>query len=152
MDNMKLKSNTEDRTRSEGTRLQEIKRRNPTQTTSLDYFPPKPPLKGGSQTLEDESQRLLKRTQTPSKKKKQIQELLEDFDPLKLMLNYASPSEEKHWKKLAKQAHTKPLSGIKLHCIDCCGGYRKEAARCDIRTCALWPPRWKRTALTGIWS
>jgi hypothetical protein len=45
-----------------------------------------------------------------------------------------------------KTAHTSsdkrsPLRSIREKCIDCCAGNKAEVARCQMRTCALWPFR-----------
>lgn len=34
-----------------------------------------------------------------------------------------------------------PIKSIRLKCIECSGGSRKEAASCHITTCYLWPYR-----------
>ncbi len=61
------------------------------------------------------------------------------FEPLALMPKRDLPPRWKeYWERLADRAHTHPLAAVELHCIDCCGWERSEAARCEIRQCALW--------------
>ena len=61
------------------------------------------------------------------------------FKPLALMPNRDLPPRWKEeWERLADRAHTHPLAAVELHCIDCCGWERTEAADCEIRQCALW--------------
>ncbi len=48
------------------------------------------------------------------------------------------PRWKDYWQRLADRAHTHPLAAVELHCIDCCGWQRTEAARCEVRQCALW--------------
>jgi hypothetical protein len=61
------------------------------------------------------------------------------FEPLTLMPKRDLPLRWKaRWQQLADRAHTHPLAAVELHCIDCCGWERVEAARCEVRTCALW--------------
>ena len=33
------------------------------------------------------------------------------------------------------------LKVIRAHCLDCCGGSRRDVHNCDIRRCNLWPYR-----------
>jgi hypothetical protein len=61
------------------------------------------------------------------------------FEPLALMPKRDLPPRWKtRWQRLADRAHTHPLAGVELHCIDCCGWERAEATRCAVRSCSLW--------------
>ncbi len=61
------------------------------------------------------------------------------FEPLARLPKRDLPLRwKKYWQRLADRAHTHPLAAVELHCIDCCGWQRAEAARCDVRQCALW--------------
>ena len=33
------------------------------------------------------------------------------------------------------------LKVIRAHCLDCCGGSRRDVHNCDIKRCNLWPYR-----------
>jgi hypothetical protein len=129
MDNTKLESTTEDRTKSKGIRSQEIKRRNPTQTTSLDFnfstpapravYDSETAPQSGSEISIYDSKRLSNRIQTTAKKKK-VLEPPEGFEPLGFMPKQdIPPSTKKHWEKLAGQAHTRPMAAVELGCIGC---------------------------------
>lgn len=37
------------------------------------------------------------------------------------------------------------LDIIRTHCIDCCGGSRKDVRECNIRNCNLWKYRMGKT-------
>jgi len=37
-----------------------------------------------------------------------------------------------------------PLKAIRLKCLDCCAGSRKEVRLCPVRDCPLWPFRMGR--------
>jgi len=44
-----------------------------------------------------------------------------------------------------------PLKAIKIHCLDCSGGMRKEVAKCLVTDCAMYPFRLgKNTNQRGI--
>jgi hypothetical protein len=61
------------------------------------------------------------------------------FEPLALMPTRDLPPRwKKHWQRLADRAHASPLAAVALHCADCCAWERTEAARCEVRQCALW--------------
>lgn len=61
------------------------------------------------------------------------------FEPLALMPKRDLPPRWKsRWLRLGDRAHSHPLAGVELHCIDCCGWERTEAARCEIWQCPLW--------------
>ena len=61
------------------------------------------------------------------------------FEPLaRLPKRDLPPRWKKYWQLLADRAHTHPLAAVELHCVDCCGWERTEAARCEVRQCALW--------------
>jgi hypothetical protein len=61
------------------------------------------------------------------------------FEPLALMPKRDLPLRwKRRWQRLGDRAHTHPLSAVELHCIDCCGWERTEAARCEARDCSLW--------------
>jgi len=34
-----------------------------------------------------------------------------------------------------------PLTAIRRHCVDCCGGNAKEVRHCQCPDCELWPYR-----------
>lgn len=56
------------------------------------------------------------------------------FDPLE-----TCPEDRRHrWEKRALVAHAQPMKAIELKCLECCAWERPEAARCEIRGCALW--------------
>ena len=56
------------------------------------------------------------------------------FEPLQ-----TCPKElRQRWQRRAASAHTQPMRAIELKCLDCAAWYRPEAARCEIRGCALW--------------
>ena len=40
-------------------------------------------------------------------------------------------------------------AAIKLFCIECMGGERAEAARCESRTCWLWPHTYRQQRGAG---
>ncbi len=61
------------------------------------------------------------------------------FEPLAMMPKRDLPPRwKKYWQRLADRAHSHPLAAVELHCIDCCGWERTEAARCEVRECSLW--------------
>lgn len=57
-----------------------------------------------------------------------------EFEPLQ-----TCPKElRQRWQRRAAVADTQPMRAIELKCLDCAAWYRPEAARCEIRGCALW--------------
>ena len=52
-----------------------------------------------------------------------------------------------------KQTADELLAVIRAHCLDCCGGSRKDVHECNVDRCDLWPyrerPRKKRTKADG---
>ena len=72
-------------------------------------------------------------------RRRRISEPPAGFEPLALMPKRDLPPRWKeYWQRLADRAHTHPLAAVELHCIDCCGWERTEAARCEVRACGLW--------------
>ena len=62
-------------------------------------------------------------------------------DDLAVHVDYFSPGEVSIGvtrQRLADRSHSHPLAAVELHCIDCCGWERTEAARCEVRQCTLW--------------
>ena len=41
-------------------------------------------------------------------------------------------------------SNTNPVKAIRMKCIDCSGGSRREAERCQVKGCALYPFRMGR--------
>jgi len=42
-----------------------------------------------------------------------------------------------------------PLKAIRLKCLDCCGGSRKEVRLCPAKDCPLWPYRFGKMPKDG---
>ena len=74
-----------------------------------------------------------------TERRRRIPEPPAGFEPLALVPKRGLPPRWKsYWERLADRAHTHPLAAVELHCIDCSGWERTEAARCEVRQCALW--------------
>ena len=74
-----------------------------------------------------------------TERRRRVSEPPAGFEPLALMPKRDLPPRWKsYWGRLAARAHTHPLAAVELHCIDCCGWERTEAARCEVRGCSLW--------------
>lgn len=74
-----------------------------------------------------------------TERRRRISEPPAGFQPVARMPNRNLPPRwKKYWQQLADRAHTHPLAAVELHCIDCCGWERTEAAHCEVRQCALW--------------
>jgi len=43
-----------------------------------------------------------------------------------------------------------PLKAIRLKCLDCCAGSRKEVRLCPVRDCPLWPFRMGRNHSNSV--
>lgn len=43
--------------------------------------------------------------------------------------------------KLAERAKNGPKAAIRLFCVECMGGSKGDAKRCETRDCFLWPHR-----------
>lgn len=50
----------------------------------------------------------------------------------------------------AERAKTSRATAVKLFCIECCGGSRKDAVDCAVTRCFLWPYRPKRTVAPAV--
>ena len=48
------------------------------------------------------------------------------------------------FQKKVEAYHMTPIKSIRAHCIDCCGGSRKEVQLCPAEKCALHPYRMGR--------
>ncbi len=49
----------------------------------------------------------------------------------------------KKYPSLLAKAKASRLAGIRMFCIECCGGYRADAKACTVKDCFLWPHRGK---------
>jgi hypothetical protein len=74
-----------------------------------------------------------------TERRRRISEPPAGFEPLALMPKRdLRPRWKKYWQRLGDRAHSHPLAAVELHCVDCCGWERAEAACCEARTCSLW--------------
>ena len=47
-------------------------------------------------------------------------------------------------------SNTNPVKAIRMKCLDCSGGSRREAERCTVKTCALYPFRMGRNPFRAV--
>ena len=52
--------------------------------------------------------------------------------------------------KCPETSHTNPVKAIRMKCLDCSGGSRTEAERCQVKDCALYPFRMGRNPFRAV--
>ena len=47
-------------------------------------------------------------------------------------------------------SNTNPVKAIRMKCLDCSGGSRNEAERCQVKDCALYPFRMGKNPFRAV--